>query len=55
MMTNLKKDMQTSSHMVNGSTAYMINLKDLKIPNQRVPEYTKEERAENAESLRIHI
>ena len=23
---------------------YMINLKDLKIPNQRVPEYTKEER-----------
>ncbi len=23
---------------------YMVNLKDLKIPNQRVPEYTKEER-----------
>ena len=36
--------MQANSLTVNGSTATCYNLKDLKIPNKRVPEYTKEER-----------
>ena len=35
--------MQADSHMVNGWTTILIELKILKIPNQKVPSYTAEE------------
>ncbi len=33
----------------------LIKLEDLKIPNQRVPEYTKRRASENAESIRLYL
>ena len=37
--------MQTVSPMVSGWISNLVNLSDLKIPNQRIEEYTPEERA----------
>ena len=44
MTTNSRRLTRTSSHTVSGLTSNLVKLEDLKIPNERVPEYTKEER-----------
>ena len=45
MIMTLKKCMQKNSHTESGWTSNLLHLKDIHIPNERIEEYTEEQRA----------